>query len=162
MMDKKINFDINYINPFLVGASMVFNTLLKIELRKGKIKIVSLPKPTHDVVIKVDITGNASGFVIYSLGFYTVNKIAEVLVPGLSEEQIQSEYKDIMGEIANMITGNALNVLANTGLDISTPRVMHRSEFAMPSPGKLAVLALKLYSPYGQLEITVVLKPSPK
>lgn len=137
---------------------MVFKQLLKIELKKGKVKIANNPKPSHEVVIKLEITGNVQGMVVYSIGFYTVNKIADVLVPGLSEEQIMCEYKDIIGELANMITGNAINILSDKGLDISTPTVMDRPNFGTYSTGKYSVLVLNLYSPYGPLEISIAVK----
>ena len=157
-MDERVNININYINPFLVGASIVFNTLLKVDLRRGKAKVTSAPNPINDVIIMVEIEGDAAGYVLYSFSFYTVTKIAEALVPGLSEEQVMSEYKDIVGELANMITGNAMNVLSKSGLDISTPVVMHRRDLPARSSDKFTVLVLTQYCPYGQLEITVVLK----
>ncbi|MDY6967383.1 MAG: chemotaxis protein CheX [Spirochaetota bacterium] len=157
-MDERINININYINPFLVGASLVFNQLLNVDIRRGKAKVTSVPNPINDVIIMVEIEGNATGYVLYSFSFFTITKIAEALMPGLSEEQIMDEYKDIVGELANMITGNAMNLLSKSGLDISTPVVMHRNDLVARSPGQFTVLVLTQYSPYGQLEITIVLK----
>lgn len=152
--------DINYINPFLIGAGNVFNSLLKVDLKKGKTVLADEPKPAHDVVIRVDMKGKANGYVLYSLGFKTVNKIAEALMPGITKDQIKSEYRDILGELANMITGNAVSVLPSGALEISTPTVMHKSDIRDSGYGKRTVLVLKQYSPYGQLETTVVLKPA--
>ena len=71
------------------------------------------------------IVGGVTGEVVYSMSFPMVQKIAEVLVPGMSEDQVKHEYKDIVGELANMITGNAMNLFASTGkiIDITTPTV---------------------------------------
>ena len=155
-MDHKIN--IEYINPFLIGASMVFNTLFQIDLKTGKLKRMSSPKPSHDVIIKLDITGKISGYVIYSISFHTVRKMAEILVPGISKEQLMDDYKDIVGEIGNMITGNAINILSDSDLDISTPLVMKNEEFKQANISTSSVLVVNLYSRFSQIEISIVLK----
>jgi chemotaxis protein CheX len=88
-----------------------------------------------------------------------VEKIAQVLVPGLSPEQIQHEYKDIIGELANMITGNAMNLFASTGktIDMTTPTVVEGKDFKITMI-KQTTLGITLYSPMGQLEMNIALK----
>ncbi len=147
--------DINYVDPFVASAGMVFSNLLNVELKKGEAAVVDRPRPAHDVVVRVDMSGSADGYVLYSLGLGTVKKIAEALVPGISEEDLDRDYKDIIGEVANMITGNAANVLCGGGLDISTPVFLHRDDFKEQGCGS-TVYVLKQNSPYGQLETTVV------
>ena len=155
-MKEKLN--IEYINPFIVGASKVFNSLLKTDLKKGKVQAVDTIDPTHDVIINIEIKGAMTGFVIYSLSFHTVNKIAEVLVPGLNEEMIRQEYKDIIGEVANMITGNAVSMLTDKDIELSTPVVMDKCDFTMAGLRKYFAFEIKLYSPMGPVEICIVVK----
>ena len=114
--------------------------------------------PAHEVVINIELDGEVKGYVVYSLGFHTITKIAEVLVPGLTDEQIKVEYKDILGEIANMITGNALTILEGKNIDLSTPVVMDKSDFILTGISKFFGLAIKLYSVLGPLEICIILK----
>ncbi|MFA5520007.1 MAG: chemotaxis protein CheX, partial [Spirochaetota bacterium] len=100
-----------------------------------------------------------TGEVVYSMSYPMVQKISEVLAPGLSEEQIQNEYKDIVGELANMITGNAMNLFASTGkvIDITTPTVIEGKNFQITMI-KQTTLGISLYSPMGQLEMNIALK----
>ena len=88
-----------------------------------------------------------------------VRKIADTLVPGLSEEQIKNEYKDIVGELANMITGNAMNLFASSGkkIEITTPTVIEGKDFTITMI-KQTTLGINLYSPMGQLELNIALK----
>ena len=155
-MYEEIN--IEYINPFIIGASMVFGTLLHVDLQKGILKVIDNLEPSYDVIVNIEIKGHISGFVIYSIEFSMVNKIAEVLLPGMSDEQVKSEYKDIVGELVNMITGNALNVLSSNGLDISTPTVMSKDEFVKYNSVNSSVPVIKFNSPLGQMEISVALQ----
>lgn len=154
-----MNINAEYINPFLESASAVFKSLLNIDLRRGKISIKEYPDPSHEVAIIIGITGAVHGEVVYSMGYNLVNKIASTLAPGLSDDQLKTEYKDIVGELANMITGNAMNLFAYTGkrIEMTTPTVINGKEFTITLI-KQTTLGINLYSPFGQLEMNVALK----
>jgi len=154
-----MNINAEYVNPFLEAASAVFKSVLNIDLRRGKLIIKEHPQPSQDVAILIGITGSINGEVVYSMAYPMVQKIAEVLSPGLTPQQIELEYKDIIGELANMITGNAMNLFAYSGktIDITTPTVVSGRDFTITLM-KQTTLGINLYSPYGQLEMNVALK----
>ncbi|HOK03105.1 MAG TPA: chemotaxis protein CheX [Spirochaetota bacterium] len=154
-----MSINAEYINPFLEAASVVFKSILNVDLRRGKLVIKENPIPSMDIAIIIGITGGVTGEVVYSMSFPMVEKIAQVLVPGLSPEQIQHEYKDIIGELANMITGNAMNLFASTGktIDMTTPTVVEGKDFKITMI-KQTTLGITLYSPMGQLEMNIALK----
>jgi len=154
-----MNINAEYVNPFLEAASAVFKSVMNVDLRRGKMIIKENPEPSHDVAIIIGITGSISGEVVYSMGYSMVTKIAEILAPGLNEEQLKNEYKDIVGELANMITGNAMNLFAYSGkqIDITTPTVINGKDFTITLVQQ-TTLGINLYSPMGQLEMNVALK----
>lgn len=154
-----MSINAEYINPFLEAASVVFKSILNVDLRRGKLIIKENSIPSNDVAIIIGITGGITGEVVYSMSYPMVQKISEVLAPGLSEEQIENEYKDIVGELANMITGNAMNLFASTGkiIDITTPTVIEGKNFKITMI-KQTTLGISLYSPMGQLEMNIALK----
>lgn len=154
-----MNINAEFVNPFLEAASAVFKSILDVDLRRGKLVIKESPLPSLDVAIIIGITGGVTGEVVYSMGYNMVQKIAQVLVPGLTEKQIQEEYKDIIGELANMITGNAMNLFATTGkrINMTTPTVVEGKDFTITLI-KQTTLGINLYSPMGQLEMNVALK----
>ncbi|MCP4130729.1 MAG: chemotaxis protein CheX [bacterium] len=147
----------DYVNPFLAAATMVFKNLLQIELKRGKIAVAETIEPLHEVIICIGVVGNLKADVVYSMRFSVVNKIASVLVPGLSDEQVKSEYKDIMGELANMITGNAMNLLFHKGIELTTPVVLALEDYVPPKKRKSTNLSLNMYSPFGSTQIIVSL-----
>ncbi|MFW6365666.1 MAG: chemotaxis protein CheX [Spirochaetota bacterium] len=154
-----MNINAEYVNPFLEAASAVFKSVMNVDLRRGKMIIKENPEPSHDVAIIIGITGAINGEVVYSMGYQMVTKIAEILAPGMTEEQILAEYKDIVGELANMITGNAMNLFAYSGksIDITTPTVVNGKDFTITLVQQ-TTLGINLYSPMGQLEMNVALK----
>ncbi|MBN2158891.1 MAG: chemotaxis protein CheX [Spirochaetes bacterium] len=154
-----MNINADFVNPFLEAASAVFKSILNVDLRRGKLVIKESPIPSLDVAIIIGITGGVTGEVVYSMGYAMVVKIAQALVPGLKEDQVKSEYKDIIGEMANMITGNAMNLFASSGkrINMTTPTVVEGKEFTITLI-KQTTLGINLYSPMGQLEMNVALK----
>ena len=75
------------------------------------------------------------------------------------EDEIKQEYKDIVGELANMITGNAMNLFSSSDkqINLTTPTVVEGSKVTI-SLLKQTTLGIILYSPLGQLEMNVALK----
>ncbi|MCL2155069.1 MAG: chemotaxis protein CheX [Leptospirales bacterium] len=153
-----MSINAEYINPFLEAATVVFKSILKVDLRRGKLIIKENPIPSMDIAIIIGITGVITGEIVYSMSFPMVEKIAEILIPGLTEEQIKSEYKDIVGELANMITGNAMNLFASSGnfIDITTPTVIEGKDFNITML-KQTTLGITLYCTMGQLEMNIAL-----
>ena len=154
-----MNINAEYVNPFLEAASAVFKQLLNVDLRRGKLVIKDVPQPSHDVAIIIGITGAVTGQVVFSMCLEMVGKIAKVLTPGLSDKDIANEWKDIVGEVANMITGNAMNLFAYSGkrVEMTTPTVIEGESFTITLI-KQTTLGINLYSPFGQLEMNVALK----
>ncbi|HQG42528.1 MAG TPA: chemotaxis protein CheX [Spirochaetota bacterium] len=154
-----MNINAEYVNPFLEAASAVFKQLLNVDLRRGKLVIKDVPQPSHDVAIIIGITGAVTGQVVFSMSLEMVGKIAKVLTPGLSDKDIANEWKDIVGEVANMITGNAMNLFAYSGkrVEMTTPTVIEGESFTITLI-KQTTLGINLYSPFGQLEMNVALK----
>ena len=81
-------------------------------------------------IIVAGVTGGVTGEVVYSMQYNMVEKIAAVLAPGLEGDQLKEEFKDIIGELANMITGNAMNLFSSSGkeIEITTPTVIEGSD----------------------------------
>jgi chemotaxis protein CheX len=157
-----MNVNAEYVNPFLKAASSVFKSVVGVDLRRGKLVVKDKPIPSHDVAIIIGITGGIQGIVVYSMSMTMVHKIADILMPGLSKEQIDSEWKDIMGEFANMITGNAMNLFTDINMSmqrisITTPTVVEGKDFTI-SAVQQTTLGINLYSPMGSLEMNVALK----
>ena len=144
------------VNPFLEAAGLVFRQMLQMELVRGKTTIKKSPAPGYEVAILIGITGEVTGRVVYSMNMDTVRKGVQKLMPDVSPQDLEKEYKDVIGEIGNMITGNALNVFLKNDkdLDVTVPRVVDlRKQKLDMSDG--VTLGLNLYSPIGLVEVNI-------
>ncbi len=148
-----------FVNPFLESANLVFKDLLGLTLLRGKTTIKTNPIPERDIAILIGVNGKVGGQVIYSMNIETVYKIVRKLMPGIEHAAIKDEYRDILGELANMITGNALNIFLtnNTDLDVTVPMVADARSGELQFKDQ-QTLGLNMYSRFGMLEVNIALK----
>jgi len=148
----------DFINPFLEAATIVFRDVLQSDLIRGKIGIKDSPAPSHELAIIVGVIGSFSGEVVYSMNYDTAYKISGRLVPGMSLSDIKNEYKDMMGEIANMTTGNAMNIFTSAGqsIEITTPNIVEARSTTIKFNNK-PTLQINLYSKFGKVEENVAI-----
>jgi chemotaxis protein CheX len=148
----------DFINPFLEAATIVFRDVLQTDLIRGKIGIKDSPSPSHELAIIVGVIGSFSGEVVYSMNYDAAYKISGKLAPGMPLEEIKNEYKDMMGEIANMTTGNAMNIFTSAGqsIEITTPNIVESKSTTIKF-NKKPTLTINLYSPFGRLEVNVAI-----
>ncbi len=147
-----------YVNPFLQGAILVFRDLLHEEIIRGRTLVKKTPAPSHEIAILLNVTGAVQGEVIYSMNAESAFRIAEKLMPGTDRASIEKEYRDVLGELGNMITGNALNIFLNSKkeLDMSVPYVVDTRTQTMKVQER-TTLGLNLYSRLGMLELNIAL-----
>ena len=147
------------INPFLGAAAGVYRAMLKTSLVRGKASLRDSPMPTHDIAIFLALSGEYTGQVVYSIEVETAKRIVAKLVPGLSASDFENEYRDIIGELGNMITGNALQELVKSSKDIhlDVPIVVDIRK-QRPSIANRQTLSWNLYSTLGLLEVNVALQ----
>ncbi len=146
------------VNPFLEAATIVFRDILQTDLIRGKIGIKDTAETTLELAIIIGVLGTFNGEVIYGLNYDAAYKIAKKLMPGISDDDIKNEYKDILGEIANMTTGNAMNIFATAGqsIEITAPNIVDAKNETIKIPKKQA-LGISLFSKFGKLEVNVSL-----
>ena len=100
--------DVKYINPFLIAIQNVFDTMIDVPFTLGKPTLKEDNIPTYEISGIIGLSGGVSGCVVISLS----EKIALQLTSALLDEEITEvgdDCTDAIGEIANMVAGNAKN-----------------------------------------------------
>jgi len=148
-----------FVNPFLEAAALVFRDMLGAELLRGKTSIKQTPTPSHEIAIIVGVTGKITGQVVYSMNLDTALKLCMKLMPGMTRESLQTEYRDVLGEIGNMITGNAINIFIKNDkdLDVTVPMVVDTRTAEDLKFSEKVTLGLNLYSRYGMVEVNIAM-----
>jgi chemotaxis protein CheX len=115
-----------YVNSFLAPAKLVWTKELGEDLEMAGAQVVSNQFTTDDLTAIVGVSGRLEGNVLYGFS----DETALAVVRRMIGEEVES-YRDelglsALGEIANMITGNAATHLSRTGFpcDISPPVIV--------------------------------------
>lgn len=109
--------DVRFINPFLEGTVSVLKTMAFVEPRAGKpyLKIDSLAK--GDISGIIGLTGSAAGSLALSFSEGAILKIVSNML-GEEIKSINSDIKDAVGEVTNMVSGVARKNLEAEGFYI--------------------------------------------
>jgi len=116
-----------FVNAFLEPAISVWGKELGVELTFGEAEAVTGVFTTEDLTAIIGVTGKLKGNVFYELSNGTAKTVAEAMC-GMEFETMDEMALSAIGEMANMITGNATTALAATNFvcDISPPVLLPR------------------------------------
>lgn len=149
-----------FVNPFIEAAMNVVKQIAGIEVRRGHLTYRSKPEPSHSVSIIIGVYGYLTGQVLYSMKDDVAEKLVEKMLIGKSPQERKIIFMDTLGELANMITGNAtalLNQRKDYALKITTPAIAtgdNLNIMLVPKPA----LVLGMYTQYGPIEVSVALE----
>lgn len=98
--------DASYITPFITSLQNVFTTMLQLQVTPGEPHIKTASSTTYDVSGIIGMSGEVIGSIVLSFESDT----AERVVALFCGEQIETgsvDFADAVGELVNMISGNA-------------------------------------------------------
>ncbi len=145
-----------FVNPFLTPAMDVWRKELGGELGFSEAELVSGNFTTEDITALIGVTGKLKGNVFYEFSHETALRVAGTMC-GEPITELDEISMSALGEMANMITGNATIHLANAGYDcdISTPVLLPKgAAFQTPNPQIRALFTSEL----GPMSIRVSLQ----
>lgn len=149
-----------HVNPFIDAAMKVVKQISGIDVRRGHLSYKAKVEPSYGVSIIIGIYGFLVGQIVYSFDNSLAERLVDVLLDGKSPSEKKIMFIDTMGELANMITGNAtalLNQSRDLALKITTPAIAMGDKISISLVPKPA-LVLGLYTQYGRIEISVALE----
>jgi len=149
-----------FVNPFIQAGINVVQQIANIDVRRGHLSYKDQPEPSYGVCIIVGVYGFLKGQVVYSMKTEVAKRLVDKMLDGKSPEERKLLFLDTLGELANMITGNATALLSENKdhtLKITTPAIAtgeNLNIMLVPKP----TLILGLYTQYGPIEISVALE----
>ncbi len=117
--------DVKIINPFLEAAVNVLKTMAMMDPKPGKPFLKNDAVAIGDVSGIIGITGDAQGSMSISFSEECIKTIVTNLF-GIPVNEINEEVRDAVGELTNMICGDARRRLEanNVSLQAGTPTVV--------------------------------------
>ena len=109
--------DVKIINPFLIAAVNVMKTMANVEPVPGKPFVKKESMAMGDVSAIIGITGVAQGSMALTFTESCIVGLASSLM-GMTFTDMNDEVKDAVGELTNMICGDARRRLSEAGITL--------------------------------------------
>ena len=150
---------VEYVNPFVTAAYNVIEMLMAIKPEKGQLSMRPAVITSQQCNVITGVTGQIEGQVIYGMSMQTADKVASVMLgqPVLTFDQLAASA---IGELGNMVTGNASALLSEAGFqcDITPPSIVRGGNVKITTLC-IPALVVPLELPgIGHLEIVVSLQ----
>lgn len=149
--------DVNFINPFLISLQNVLTTMAQLELKPEKARL------KKDELARGDVSG-----LIGMVGPQTKGSLSITFEAGLALEimsrmlgespsAVNDEVTDMVGEITNMVTGGAKNLLGEKGYDfeMATPVVVAGKAHTISHQSDGPKVMMPFSSSYGKATIEI-------
>ena len=146
------------VNSFLAPARLVWEKELGQPLDFASAQVVSNQFTTDDVTVVIGVSGRLEGNVLYGFSEQTAHSIVSVLLGEEPGEASNEMGLSAIGEIANIITGNAATRLAAMGYrcEISPPVIIEPVGTKFTTFGSSQIL-VNFTSPLGTLSVRISL-----
>ena len=150
-----------FVNPFLVPAKLVWEKELKQTLELESAELVSHQFTTEDITAVIGVSGQLQGNVLYGFSMETAKSLISTML-GDGVDASDGIALSALGEIANMITGNAATNLAEQGYrcSISPPVMLEPMGSRISTLGGSQIL-VTFTSAVGPLHIRISLHRTP-
>lgn len=146
-----------YVNSFYKATQDVFGLMLDLEVEKDNLKVVEDMVSSKEANVVLGVTGNLKGTILFS---FTKDMALEMvkIMSGMDMKEIDSFVSSALGEIANIIGGNALTILTSHDLicDIAPPQI-NIGEYRSISMANKKALLLTLNTQIGEFDINMFL-----
>jgi len=148
---------VKYINPFIQATVNLFENFLGVPVEPKKPYRKENPEVLQEISGIIGLAGETAGAVVLSLSRETaitaVSKMERKTYRALSREVI-----DGVGEMVNIIAGNAKQGLLSFRIEISLPGVVTGNNYGIHWPEGIPIVAVPFGSEIGEFSIFVSLR----
>ncbi|TWH45777.1 chemotaxis protein CheX [Sporomusa sp. KB1] len=144
-----------YVNPVFKAVTDVFKAMLDIEVSRGATGAVA--GGSQGVDIRINVTGDVSGSILFQFPQDTTLNIVQIM-SGMELKELDDFVTSAMGEISNIISGNAASYLSklNYRCDIMPPQIAV-ADAVVSAHFSHETLSIPLHTNIGDMNICISL-----
>ncbi|MGM0549007.1 MAG: chemotaxis protein CheX [Bacillota bacterium] len=145
--------DVKYLNPIISATDSVFKTMLSLEPKKGEISVQEDLVTDKEANVIIGMTGDIKGSIVYSFSQAMALKVVEAM-SGMEMKELDKFVTSAMGELGNIISGQATTGLANQDLncDIAPPQIVTGTNINISSEAD-KVLKVNFVTDLGEFDV---------
>jgi len=143
--------------PFIESTQAVFSMMLGCSADTMDNSLGGQLDFKHDLSGIIGFTGAIRGTIVISLDQNVAFSVAEILL-GERPTSVDTDVRDIVGELANMIGGNAKERLGNANVILGLPTVVSGRGYEISLDPSSEIHQLCFSTPWGPLSVAVALR----
>jgi len=153
--------DVRFINPFILAINNVFETMLNTKVKVGKPLLKKADRLTAEVSGIIGLSGDVQGCVVLSFPDEVACRIASAFA-GEELALDSPDFPDAIGELTNMVAGNAKKDFTGCETSISLPSVIIGPGHIVSQSKTSPFLVIPCETSLGRINVEVALIPVKK
>lgn len=150
---------VEHINPFLKAVTNTFTTMLSADATRGELALGDPNVRMYPISGLIGLSGRAHGMVVINLSTEVALRAASTMLM-MECESVDDDVIDAVGELANMIAGQAKTELQEYELSVGLPNVVTGEGHSVRFPSTAPPLAVPFKTDFGPLRLEVGFEPA--
>jgi chemotaxis protein CheX len=148
-----------YIPPFVDSVKDVFTALALGDISSGNSYTKESLMCRYNVIVIIGLSGTVKGNVVFSMDYGTAKRIVSAMMMGMEIADIDETAASALGELANMMCGQAVTRLLTYELsvDITPPTVIHGDRIKSII-SQVETIAVEVNTALGAIELNIGLE----
>ncbi|MDR1291224.1 MAG: chemotaxis protein CheX [Planctomycetaceae bacterium] len=145
---------VEFINPFIVAVTKTLETMVGCKVTRGTPTLKKEPQTLFPISGIIGLSGVVVGTVILTMSKELAIKSAAVM---LMEEfdDLNADVYDAVGELTNMIAGNAKAQLEEYKLSLSLPNIIKGEKSEIIFPESSQPITIPFQTEFGPLAVEI-------
>lgn len=125
--------NVKHINPFLQASLVIFESMVQMKLSVGKPGLADLSFSERTFILQVGVTGEMKGQILLTMTEEQAKRIASRMMYGMEVAELDEMARSALGELSNMIMGNAATLFSTQSIliDITPPMSLIGNKLVM-------------------------------
>jgi chemotaxis protein CheX len=149
--------DVKFVNAFIGSIINVFKTMVHVDVKVGKPAIREAKLVSAEVSGVIGLSGDIVGSVVLSFPGDSATKLASAFA-GAPLTLDSPDFADAIGELANMVAGNAKKDFDGYNASISLPSVIIGPGHSVSQSKVWPFLVIPCETPLGLFSVEIALK----
>ncbi|WP_270566388.1 chemotaxis protein CheX [Clostridium beijerinckii] len=151
--------DAKCINPFLDSVKSVLEQLGVTDIKMSGLSKKEKMFVDLEITSMIGIVGDIRGNIAYSMSEESAKQAISIMMMGMSIDKIDALGRSAIGELTNMITGNAATLLSNNGYltDITPPSTVFGKDMYFII-STVETITIEIDTSIGRIEVNIGLE----
>ena len=149
---------LEYIEPFVTAVTTVLTAVLRSDVVRDDFVLLRGHELSGDIVVMIGLAEQQSESIILNMDAETANRIGAAMTDDACSG-LDVDCMDALGELANMIAGNAVSALWDLGytFTINPPAAVNRGDIPAVTAG-LELFQVPVRTDFGGVTVNFTMK----